>query len=364
MAPKRPAPGSGREKAIAFLKHEIADAFDYDSAPGFISSGSLAVDVITGRGGFPLGRLTEVFGWEASGKTTLCLQSAARAQRDGVFVAYVDAEAGVDLKHAHNSGFITDDDTKGLYLTPNTFEQTVTAVEHLAESGDCPLIIVDSVPGMIPEATFERDIDEMGAIGEQARLLSSTLPRLVKTIAKHKVALVLVNQMRMKINTGWTPPSFRQEDKEQSSGGSALKFFSSLRIDMKVVKKGLVKRAETDFFTGKDIEVAIANSHRARIFKNKTASSYREAEFVIRYDAERGLYGIDNLTTVLGIAVSQGLIKKGGAFYKCELPSGDNFSAQGEDSLFEYVLERPSLAAQLWDEVLKFDGVVTAMREL
>ena len=350
--------------ALKFIEKEHASAIEAEGPLEVLSTGSLAVDIITGRGGFPRGKLSEVFGWEYSGKTTLCVSACAEAQRRGLYVAYVDAEKGLDLRYASKLGFIHDDRNKGLYLTPDTFEDTVVIVDKLVASGEVPLVVVDSVPGMVPKATFEGEISETGAIGATARLLSSVLPRLTKTIAENNTALVLVNQMRMKVSTGWQPAFVSRDQKEESSGGSALKFYSSLRVDMAIVKKGSVKTRTTDFFTGKDIEVSMANVHQAKIIKNKISSPYRSCQFTIRYDEDRGLYGIDNVATLLGIAVVQGLIKRTGAHYKCTLPDGQEFNSHGEDALFDFVLAHPKIKAALWAEVQKIPGVTTALREV
>ena len=349
-------------EAVKFIDKEFAEART-PATVDVLTTGSLAVDIITGRGGFPRGRLSEIFGWEYSGKTTLALMAFAAAQRAGHYAAYVDAEKGVDTEYARKLGAVLDNDAKGLFLLPDTFEETALMVDKLAEAG-VPLIIVDSVPGMVPTATMEGGIDETGRIGEMARLLASTLPRLTKTIAKHNTALVMINQMRKKVNTGWQPSFMPRESTEESSGGSALKFFAALRIDMSIVKKGLVKESEIDFFTSKPIEVSKANAHQAKIIKNKVGAPYRSCQFTIRYDEARGLYGIDNIATVIGIATSQKIIVKTGSYFKCTLPTGDNFSVQGEEALFDFVVAHPEIRDQLWAEVLKIPGVVTGLKGL
>lgn len=316
----------------------------YDNTLTGISTGSLAVDSVTGVGGFPRGRLSEVFGWEGSGKTILCLMACAQAQRDGLFCAYVDPEHGVDLSLARRIGFDHEDERVGVYYTPQTFEQTVKIVHELILTGEVPLIIVDSVPAMVPESEMEGEIEAIGAVAERARKLAYLLPKITKLIKDHNTALVMVNQMRMKIETGFMAKF--QHIKEQSSGGSALKFYSSLRLSLRVTKEGVVTRKRTDPWSGKEEDVSVANLHEVKAFKNKVSIPYRKATFQIRYDAEFDRWGIDNIQSILDLAVSQGLIDKksgGHMLYK-----GDhNFSTQGMDRAYAHLIEHPEVVAEL-----------------
>lgn len=358
MADKKPA----LPEALRYLRKEIAKAFESDDHLEGISTGALAVDIITGIGGFPRGRVSEVFGWEASGKTTLCLMACAAAQQRGLYPAYIDPERGVDPILARRLGFDVSSDGKGLYLIPDSFEETVTIVERLAATGEVDLIVVDSVPGMVPQSLFEGSIDETGRIGEVARLLASTLPRLSKTVERTKTALVFVNQMRQNIETGWRPAFAPREVREKTFGGSALKFFSSLRVDMRLVQKGSVKIKRLDHFTAKEIEVPTANVHEALAFKNKVAAPYRKATFTIRYDEARGLFGIDNRQTVIDLAISLGVVQhKGSGIYVYEGEPG-GFTVRGSDQLYEHVLTHPDVLAQIWERVAEMPDIKTSLQ--
>lgn len=352
----------GLGEALKYLKKEIAGAFESDDKLTGISTGSLAVDIITGIGGFPRGRLSEVFGWEASGKTTLCMMACSSAQSEGLYPVYLDPERGVDLTLARNVGWVTDDEKKGLYLTPDSFEETVRIVERLSETGEVDIIIVDSVPGMVPQSVFDGRIDETGRIGEVARLLASTLPRLTKTAEKSNTALVFINQMRQNVDTGWKPAFVSREMKEKTFGGSALKFFSSLRIDMRIVQKGSTKVKRMDHFTGKEVDVPVSNLHEAQAFKNKVATPYRKATFTIRFDEARGLFGIDNQQTVIDLAVSYGIIQhKGGGNYFYEGPGG-NFTVRGSEQVYDFVSEHGEIAQGLLAAVTNIPEIKAALQ--
>jgi recombination protein RecA len=346
---------------IAALKKgkSTANAFAPPEDLQGVSTGSLAVDIITGIGGFPRGRLSEVFGWEGSGKSTLCLQACAQAQRDGRFPVYLDAERGVDKTLAERIGFNMTDETVGLYLQPESFEQTMQIASDLAETGEAHLVVIDSIPAMVPETELDpkADIDKQ-QIGARARLLATTLPKITKTIAERGVTFVMVNQMRMKINTGAPIPSYMmtRENTEQSSGGAALKFYSSLRIDMSLAKKGEVAAEIDDIFTGRSIQQALANRHTAKIIKNKVGIPYRSASFLIRYEEERNLWGIDNLYTAMGLAVHYGLIIKKGSAYEYDGPAG-NFKVGGVEALYDFLQQRPELGAGLIEQVLSVPAV-------
>jgi recombination protein RecA len=320
--------------ALKILQKQMKEALEFDDKLEGITTGSTAVDYITGIGGFPRGRISEVFGWESSGKTTLCLSACAQAQRRGLVAAYIDMERAVDLSWAKKLGFNYEDTTKGLYLTPNHFEDTTVAVEALTE-GDVDLIVVDSVPAMIPKSQLEGDIDEGGAIGEGSRLMAKFLTRITKTISDHGVALVFVNQMRAKINTGSTS---RWEPKEQAAGGSALKFYGSLRIDMEKVQSDSDNTIEeVDMFSGRSVKVPWRGLHRAKAFKNKVAAPYRQCQFYIRYGKD-GVYGIDNLQTLIDIAKAKGIIEFGGGGHYKYAGKDHNFAGRGTEELYAYLL--------------------------
>jgi recombination protein RecA len=331
---------------IKGLQKDHADAFENSDDLVGLSTGCLAVDLITGIGGFPRRRLTEVFGWEGSSKTTLCIAACAKAQRHGLFAAYVDVERGLDLVHAARLGFDYKNPKKGLYITPNTFEETMRIVTTLAETGECDLIIVDSVPGMVPEAELEGEITDVVQIGHRARLLASILPKLTKVIDKSNTALVLVNQMRYRIVTGWGA-KFDHGPKEQASGGAALRFYSSLRVNMTLKKKGVITKEGVNMLTGKAEEIPIGNLHYCEAFKNKCAAPYRDLPFYLRYDPD-GEYGMDNLQTVIMIAQVKGLFTKKGnhTAYKGEKY---NFSVQGDGAVHNLLREKPEIEVEIRD---------------
>jgi recombination protein RecA len=340
-----------REKAIAGLRRNAAtkDAFDQlDPVPG-ISTGSLAVDILTGIGGFPRGRISEVFGWQYSGKTTLCVMACAALQAAGGKPVYIDNENGLDVAYAAKLGFDVQDDDRGLYVRPTTFEQTLAILEALVPTGESPLIIVDSIPAMIPEAELEGDIDKV-VIGARARLLANTLPKLNKIIKDNGTALVFINQMRAKMVIGHVPPyMLRKEDTEQSSGGNALKFYSSLRIDMRITKQSAHKVKIRNLFTGKDEEVAVASTHEAKTIKNRCGVPYGKASFSIRFDEQASppLYGIDNLATYVGVGVTLGIVDKtAGGVYR--FAAGDAvLDVKGEDDFLLRLRETPAVASAL-----------------
>ena len=315
-----------------------------------LSTGSIAVDLITGIGGFPRRRVSEVFGWEASGKTTLCLTACASAQRNGLLPAYIDIERGVDLAHALRLGFDYSDEEKGLLVSPQSFEETARVVYDLATSGEVDLIVVDSVAGMVPASEINGEIDETGALAGRARALAAFLPRITKVIDDFNVALVFVNQMRMKPKTN----PFDRGPSEQASGGVAMRFFTSLRIDLELLQKGVEKRKEKNPFSNKEEEVPVANRHRATAFKNKVANPYRRAEFTIRYDPLNTLYGIDNSKTVADLAVFTEVVQtKGGGFlsYTSPVNQDHSFQVRGLPALIEFLRLRPDVQAEVQAQI-------------
>jgi recombination protein RecA len=357
-----------RDQAIKSLQKQIEGAFEVDGEIEALSTGALAIDIITGIGGFPRGRLTEVFGWEGSGKSTLCVTAAATCQRNGLYPVYVDLENGVDPVLAAQIGFDMDDaqgdHKKGLYLRPDSLEEAFEIIDRMATDGEADLIIADSVAAMTPDAILKGDITEVGRIGEMSRLLSSMVPRVVKTIKHKKTALVFCNQMRKTINTGWQPPGFaaKRENTESTSGGSALKFYASLRIDMTLKTKGVEKEERGGLFSEKEVEVPTANLHSALAFKNKVAAPYRQCTFILRYDAARGLWGIDNRQTVMDIAISQGIISKKPGSRFAYNANGIDFTVHGESALYTHLLEQEAAYTEVQNAVMALPEVKLALR--
>lgn len=274
-----------------------------------------------------------------SGKTILCMTACAAVQRQGGVAVYIDVEQGMDLALAKKIGFDYENDQSGIYLCPNTFEETVKIVDAFAKSDEADLVVVDSVPAMVPESEMEGKIEDGGQIAAKARMLATSLPRLTKHL--NRTALVFVNQMRMNVDTTFAG---KYAPKERSSGGSALRFFSSLRLDLKQKTKAVTKTKVTDRYTGKEVEIATSSLHEAEAFKNKMATPYRRAAFYIRFDEERNLWGIDNLQTVCDIALSDGVVLRKGAYYS--FVEGDlNFNVNGEEAYYDFMRNNPEVQA-------------------
>jgi recombination protein RecA len=335
-----------RELALNNLRRKVGTAFLTDDDPRRtllgLTTGCIAADFVTGIGGFPIGRASEVFGWESSGKTTLCVAACAAAQRAGKYPIYLDMERGLDLTHAERMGFDVNDDKRGLYVSPDSFEEAARVVFDMTPHSD--LIIVDSVPALTPKSVLDADIEDIGAIANQARSLAAFLQRIVKHIEEHQTALVLVNQMRQNIQTrpvwGARPPE------EKTAGGAALRFYSSLRLELSQLKKNFVTRSTEDLFTGKTVEVPVASQHSIKAFKNKVGTPYRDARFVIRFDHSTGIYGIDNLQTLVEMATNSGVVEtKGGGYYNFSSDKGTPeevvFTARSADGLYHHLSEHP-----------------------
>lgn len=332
--------GQSLQDAIKYLKKQVTGAFEFDDKREVLSTGSLAVDKAIGIGGFPRGRISEVFGWESSGKTTLCLSACKKAQQAGHFCAYIDIERGVDLIHAEKIGFNWRDETKGLYSMPRSMEECFTIINTLASTGKCPLVIADSIPAMVPQKELEGEIDEVaGGIGLRSRLLASFLARITKTLEETNTALVLCNQMRARIATD----RFDYGPKEQAAGGSALKFYTSLRIDVHRGKEVIAKRS--NLVTGEEIETTIGNIHKVHIVKNKMAMPFRETTFYIMFDKEKDFYGIDNLRTILDEAKESGIVQSKGAGYFTIKLEGTDVSLRGTEELYEWFLKAENRVA-------------------
>lgn len=343
-----------RTKFFERMKKEVASAYEWTEELVGISTGSLAIDRILGKvGGFPRRRLTEVLGWESAGKTTLCLQACAAAQRKGFHATYIDIERAVDLEHARLLDFNYTDPEKGGYLTPRTIEETFEIIDGLIVNVKTDLLICDSIAAMVPTSVLESaKWDEVGPMAQRARYLSEALPRIANTASQNNVAVVFVNQMRMKIDTSW--PN-RGKPKEHSPGGSALKFFASLRLELKQIKKNFTVVKATDPVTGKDIEIPTQSLHNAYAFKNKVSDPYQDADFYIRFDKQNGIYGVDNLQTIIDAAKAQDIIEKksgGWMHYTGSAP----FKIQGEYPVYEHLLQHPELVTEI-REALRAKGL-------
>ncbi len=280
-----------------------------------ISTGTIALDLALGVGGLPRGRITEIYGPEASGKTTLALSVIAEAQKKGGQAAFVDAEHALDPARAEIIGVDLDN---LLMSQPDTGEQALEITETLIRSGALDVVVIDSVAALVPRAEIEGEMGD-AVMGMQARLMSQALRKLTGAISKSKTVLIFTNQLRQKIGVMFGNP-------ETTSGGLALKFYSSVRIDLRRIE------------VLKDGEQVIGSRHRARIVKNKVAPPLRIAEFDIMEKE-----GISRSGGLLDVAVELGLIRKSGSFFNYE----GKPVAQGREGAKVYIEEHPRFAEEL-----------------
>jgi recombination protein RecA len=280
-----------------------------------IPSGSLSLDLALGVGGIPRGRITEVFGPESSGKTTLGQHVLAEAQKLGGVAAYIDVEHALDPAYAARCGVNVDD---LLISQPDTGEQALEITEALVRSGAVDVIVIDSVAALVPRAEIEGEMGDTH-VGLQARLMSQALRKLAAVIGKSQTAVIFINQLREKVGIIFGNP-------EVTPGGRALKFYSSIRIDL--------RRVET-IKQGND---AIGSHVRAKVVKNKTAPPFRSAEFDIMFD-----HGISREGNLIDLGVELGLISKAGAFFSY----GDIRLGQGRENAKQYLGQNPELAQEI-----------------
>jgi recombination protein RecA len=291
-----------------------------------IPSGSLALDLALGVGGIPKGRITEVFGPEASGKTTLAQHVIAEAQKRGGLAAYIDVEHALDPTYAARCGVNVDD---LLISQPDTGEEALEITEALVRSRAVDIIVVDSVAALVPRAEIEGEMGD-AHVGLQARLMSQALRKLAAAIGKSGTAVLFINQLREKVGIVFGNP-------EVTPGGRALKFYSSIRIDL--------RRAETI----KEGNEAVGSHIRARVVKNKVAPPFRSAEFDIMF--ARGISWEGNL---IDLGVETGLVKKSGAFFSY----GDIRLGQGRENAKQYLSQHPELAQEI-EQQLRASAVTT-----
>jgi recombination protein RecA len=290
-----------------------------------ISTGSLSLDIALGGRGIPRGRVTELFGPESSGKTTLALHVIANAQRAGGVAAFIDAEHALDTTWAKRLGV----DVSGLLVSqPDTGEQALDITEMLISSNSVDIIVVDSVAALTPKAEIEGEMGD-SHMGLQARLMSQAMRKLTSIINKSKTALVFINQIRMKIGVMFGNP-------ETTTGGRALKFYSSVRIDLRRIT------------TIKDSTGAVGSRVRARVVKNKIAPPFRDTEFDIMFDS-----GISYEGDLLDLALGCEIVEKSGAW----LNYGDVRLGQGRENAKKYLIENKDLCQEIKDKVLVSKGL-------
>ncbi|HEY2163578.1 MAG TPA: recombinase RecA [Gemmatimonadaceae bacterium] len=290
-----------------------------------ISTGAINLDAAIGVGGIPRGRITEIYGPESSGKTTLCLHVVANAQRNGGVAAYIDAEHALDTEYARKLGV----DVEALLISqPDTGEQALEICEILVRSGAVDVVVIDSVAALVPKAEIEGDMGD-SHVGLQARLMSQALRKLTGAIARSKTSVVFINQLREKIGVMFGNP-------ETTTGGKALKFYASVRLDIRRI--GPVK----------DKEDVVGSHVRVKVVKNKVAAPFKQAEFDIMY-AE----GISHASLVLDIAAESGIIDKSGAWYAY---NGQKIG-QGRENAKLYLRDTPALMAEVEEKVKTLLGV-------
>ncbi|AOQ23760.1 recombinase RecA [Neomoorella thermoacetica] len=291
-----------------------------------ISTGALPLDLALGVGGLPRGRVIEIFGPESSGKTTVALHVIAEAQRAGGTAAFIDAEHALDPVYAHNLGVDTDN---LLVSQPDTGEQALEIAEALVRSGAIDVIVIDSVAALVPRAELEGEMGD-AHVGLQARLMSQALRKLAGIISKSRTVAIFINQLREKVGVLFGNP-------ETTPGGRALKFYASVRLDVRKVEQ---LKAGTEI---------VGNRTRVKVVKNKVAPPFRQAEFDIIYGR-----GIDREGCLLDMGTELDIIKKSGAWYSL----GEDRLGQGREAAKDFLREHPDLAAALETKIREKAGLI------
>ncbi|TAN25917.1 MAG: recombinase RecA [Actinomycetota bacterium] len=294
-----------------------------------ISTGAMSLDLALGVGGFPRGRVIEVFGPESSGKSTLAMHVVAEAQRNGGICAYIDAEHAMDPVYAKAIGVDIDE---LLISQPDNGEQALEIADMLVRSGGLDVLVIDSVAALTPRAEIEGEMGD-AHIGLQARLMSQALRKLTSNLSKSRTIAIFINQLREKIGVMYGSP-------EVTPGGRALKFYSSVRIDIRKIE------------AIKDGAEIVGSRTRAKVVKNKCAPPFRQAEFDIMYGV-----GISREGSLLDVGVETGIIKKSGAWYTYD---GEQLG-QGREKAKEFISNNPGLMAELDEKVRSAVGIVMAV---
>lgn len=291
-----------------------------------ISSQSIELDIALGVGGVPKGRITEIYGPESSGKTTLTLHMIAEAQKNGGTAAFIDAEHAFDPKYARNVGIDTDN---LLISQPSCGEEGLEIAEVLVRTNAVDIVVIDSVAALVPKSEIDGDMGD-SHMGLQARLMSQALRKLTGIVSKSNCAVIFINQIRHKIGVMFGSP-------ETTTGGNALKFYASLRLD--------IRRIETI----KSGDESVANRVRVKVVKNKVAPPFKQAEFEIEFGK-----GINHLSGILDMAVKHDLIKKAGTWYSY----GDERIGQGRENARKYLEDKPELIIDLEKKIKGFYGFI------
>jgi recombination protein RecA len=293
-----------------------------------ISTGSISLDIALGVGGVPRGRIVEIYGPESSGKTTLCLHIVAEAQKKGGVCGYIDAEHAMDVGYARKLGVRTDD---LLLSQPDTGEQALEIAEMLVRSGAIDVLVVDSVAALVPKAELEGEMGD-AHMGVQARLMSQALRKLTGTVAKSQTCLIFINQIRMKIGVMFGNP-------ETTTGGNALKFYASQRLDIRRI--GAIKNGEA----------VVGNRTRVKVVKNKVAPPFKEVEFDIMYG-----HGISREGDLVDMASEAGIVEKSGSWFAFK---GERIG-QGRENAKDYLREHPEISRDIEGQLLEKFGVKAA----
>ncbi|HEY4485055.1 MAG TPA: recombinase RecA [Nitrospiria bacterium] len=325
--------GKALELAVAqiekqFGKGAIMRLGSDDAVPDVpaISTGSLGLDIALGIGGFPRGRVVEIYGPESSGKTTLTLHAIAEAQRAGGSTAFIDAEHALDITYARKLGVKTDD---LLISQPDTGEQALEITETLVRSGALDLIVIDSVAALVPRAELEGDMGD-AHMGLQARLMSQALRKLTATISKSMTTVIFINQIRMKIGVMFGNP-------ETTTGGNALKFYASIRLDIRKIE------------SIKDGQEVTGNRVRVKVVKNKVAPPFKQAEFDVLFNE-----GISRVGEALDLGVDRGVVEKSGAWYAYK---GERIG-QGREQARAFLKSNPAMAREIEERIREAAGSI------
>jgi recombination protein RecA len=347
MAGQSKARGNGNGSAESHKKQAIATAVSaiekqfgkgaivamtadgIDREIGSFSAGTPSLDLALGIGGYPRGRVVEIYGPESSGKTTLALHAVAEIQKRGGVAAFVDAEHALDVGYARRLGVKVED---LLVSQPDTGEQALEIVDVLLRSGAIDLVVVDSVAALVPRAEIEGEMGDQ-LPGLQARLMSQAMRKLTSTVSKSNATVIFINQIRMKIGVMFGNP-------ETTTGGNALKFYSSVRLDVRRIA------------AIKDADQVIGNRTRVKVVKNKVAPPFRQAEFDILYNQ-----GISVEGDLLDLAADSGIVEKSGSWYSY----GGERIGQGRENARRFLMENPDVAERITDAVYAEKGLKRAV---
>jgi recombination protein RecA len=330
ISPEQAAKSNAIKAALEQIKKQYGDGAIMEmnakntAAVSRFPSGSLSLDLALG-GGMPIGRIVEMYGPESSGKTTLALHAIAQVQKRGGRAAFIDAEHALDPTYARKIGVDIDN---LLVSQPDDGEQALAITETLVRSGAVDLIVIDSVAALTPKAEIDGNMGEL-QVGLQARLMSQALRKLTGIVSKTNCSVIFINQLRMKIGVMFGNP-------ETTSGGNALKFYASVRLDIRRIDKILEKTE------GPDGQEIVGNRTRVKVVKNKTAPPFRQAEFDILYAR-----GISYEGDILDLGVKYGVLEKSGAYFR----RGEETLGQGREAAKNYLQQNPKIAAALEQQI-------------